>query len=115
MNDSMLTVRMPSSKKAAGVEVLAKLGLSITEAVNGLWDYLIAKGEMPSLTSENCEDDRAAMIQQAYARVTAQPKLGTVAHEMATLYETDRKSFRERKAKEDGLATESRASGDRHA
>jgi addiction module RelB/DinJ family antitoxin len=49
--DAMVTARMGSSKKAAGMEVLERLGLNASAAINSLFDYLIQHDEMPDLLS----------------------------------------------------------------
>lgn len=45
--DGMVTARMPIGKKEAGVAVLADLGVSASQAINGLFDYLIENGSLP--------------------------------------------------------------------
>ncbi|MCH3943361.1 MAG: type II toxin-antitoxin system RelB/DinJ family antitoxin [Atopobiaceae bacterium] len=43
----MVTARMPSGKKAAGNAVLARMGTNASQAVNQLYDYLIANQTLP--------------------------------------------------------------------
>ena len=45
--DAMVTGRMPAGKKEAGSAVLRELGMSASQAINWLWDYLIAQRQMP--------------------------------------------------------------------
>ena len=45
--DAMVTARMPQGKKEAGVEVLRSLGTTSSTVINELFDYLIARRELP--------------------------------------------------------------------
>ena len=47
MSDAMVTARMSQEKKEAGGSVLEELGVTASQAINGLYDHLIAHGELP--------------------------------------------------------------------
>lgn len=47
MPDAMVTARMPQSKKDAGGRILESLGTNASAAINGLYDYVISKRELP--------------------------------------------------------------------
>ena len=47
MDDAMVTGRMSKSKKEAGGRVLKQLGVSASQMVNDLYDYLIEHGSSP--------------------------------------------------------------------
>lgn len=47
MADAMVTGRMSAQKKNAGTQVLGKLGITASQAINQLYDYLIAHGQLP--------------------------------------------------------------------
>ena len=66
MSDAMVTGRMPSAKKKAGNQVLEQFGLSASQAINQLYDFLIEKQELPfacdkkePLTSEKVAQARS--------------------------------------------------------
>lgn len=47
MADAMVTGRMPQAKKQAGGRVLQSLGLSASQVINQLYDYLITYERLP--------------------------------------------------------------------
>lgn len=47
MSDAMVTARMSESKKKAGTRELKKLGMSASQAINQMFDYLIQNKELP--------------------------------------------------------------------
>lgn len=47
MADAMVTGRMPQAKKQAGGRVLQSLGLSASQVINQLYDYLITYDASP--------------------------------------------------------------------
>ncbi len=47
MADAMVTGRMSAQKQLAGTRVLEGLGLTTSQAINQLFDYLINNGAMP--------------------------------------------------------------------
>ena len=59
--DAMVTGRMPAGKKEAGNVVLRELGMSASQAINWLWDYLISQRKLPQ------ESDRADISQEKMA------------------------------------------------
>ena len=63
--DAMVTARMPQGKKEAGVEVLRSLGTTSSTVINELFDYLIARRELPFGTPAGERQDRDARIREA--------------------------------------------------
>ena len=53
MSDAMISARMSATKKEAGNRVLATLDSNASQAVNELYDYLIAHKALPWKTEEN--------------------------------------------------------------
>ena len=53
MQEAMVTARMSKEKKEAGTRVLKSLGQTPSEAINELYDYLIAKRENPCALKSN--------------------------------------------------------------
>lgn len=47
MADAMVTGRMTKAKKDAGNTVLSSMGMTASEAINELYDYLIVKKTLP--------------------------------------------------------------------
>lgn len=47
MGDAMVTARMSQEKKEAGGSVLEELGVTASQAINGLYDHLIVHRELP--------------------------------------------------------------------
>ncbi len=47
MADAMITARMIASKKATGNQVFEKLGSTLSQAINQLYDYVIAEKKLP--------------------------------------------------------------------
>lgn len=64
MSDVMVTGRMSSAKKKAGNQVLSKLGMNASQAINQLYDFLIEKQSLPFSTEKkksfSLEDLQAA-------------------------------------------------------
>ncbi|MBO4365573.1 MAG: RelB/DinJ family addiction module antitoxin [Eggerthellaceae bacterium] len=71
--DAMVTGRMPAGKKEAGNVVLRDLGITASQAINWLWDYLIAQRQLPQAREE--EGARQAKMAQALAFVDGFPEL----------------------------------------
>ena len=66
--DAMVTARMPVGKKEAGAEVLRGLGLSASQLINEVWDYLIARRQSPlSAIPAGSARDREALLAEAQA------------------------------------------------
>lgn len=66
MSDVMVTARMSPEKKEAANRVFAQLGTNASRAINDLYDYVIAKKELPTAqeggvrpTREECARARA--------------------------------------------------------
>ena len=53
LSDAMVTARMPKAKKAAGNQVLAKMGGNASQLINDVYDYLVAHGSSPCERSES--------------------------------------------------------------
>lgn len=70
MSDAMVTGRMSQQKKNAGGRVLKKLGVSASQAINQLYDYLISNGALP-FEGETPARPTAADMQQAKDFVVA--------------------------------------------
>lgn len=47
MADAMVTARMAPEKKEAGNRVLEQMGITASQAINRLYDYLVEKKELP--------------------------------------------------------------------
>ncbi len=47
MTDAMVTGRMSQAKKQAGTRVLQSLGMSASQAINQLYDFLISRETTP--------------------------------------------------------------------
>ena len=78
--DSMVTARMSAQKKAAGARVLADAGLTASQALNRLYDYLISFGTMPpELMQQPGESqsrpDRGELLKAAVDQVDAIPRV----------------------------------------
>lgn len=59
MDDSMVTARMLAEKKRRGAGVLAREGLSASQAINLMYDRMIEEGEAGFLRSDtSCISDR---------------------------------------------------------
>ncbi len=76
--DAMVTGRMAPGKKEAGNLVLAELGLTASQVINELYDYLIANRKTP-FESEN-SGEREERLRVAAASVDAIPKVSLDAH-----------------------------------
>lgn len=71
--DAMVTARMPAGKKEAGNAVLRELGMSASQVINQLYDYLIAKRAVPFANESRVPDARN--MAAAYAIVDDLPKV----------------------------------------
>lgn len=63
--DAMVTARMPQGKKEAGAEVLRSLGTTSSRVINKLFDYLIARRELPLGLVDDARQDRDSRIREA--------------------------------------------------
>lgn len=61
--DAMVTARMPSGKKMAGNEALAKMGTNASQAINQLYDYVISHQALPFRQKD--EGDRTTRLSAA--------------------------------------------------
>ncbi|WP_350454008.1 hypothetical protein [Slackia heliotrinireducens] len=71
--DAMVTGRMPAGKKDEGVAVLRELGMTSSQAINWLWDFLISERRMPS--AEAPASDRSDRLAEAIALADSFPTL----------------------------------------
>ncbi len=67
MSDVMVTARMSKARKEQALAVLEKLGTTPSEAINGLFEYVIANGTLPYGTPRLTDSERAARIREANA------------------------------------------------
>lgn len=72
--DAMVTARMSVGKKEAGGAVLHELGLTASQVINELYDYLIAHRDVPFKTAVE-EAGRSERLAQALAEVDEVPKM----------------------------------------
>ncbi len=54
--DSIVTARVPSGIKEQGRVALEKIGSTPTELINAAYEYVLAKGELPSVKKEPLAD-----------------------------------------------------------
>lgn len=52
MESSIVNARVPRAKKEVGAGILASLGSTTTELINGAYDYLIAHHALPGVTTD---------------------------------------------------------------
>lgn len=73
MSDAMVTGRMNAAKKQAGNRILAELGSTASQAINQLYDYVIAEHALPfgQTTKEPLTSER---IDQARTFVSSLPQ-----------------------------------------
>jgi len=60
--DSQMNVRIAREQKLAGDAVLARYGITPSEAVRALWSYLAQTGELPDFLRSDAADDHAAKL-----------------------------------------------------
>ena len=75
--DTMVTARMSAGKKEVGAAVLKELGVSASEAINQLYDHLIAERRLPWDEVVTSRGNRSSMLAQAIAQVDAIPRIST--------------------------------------
>ena len=75
MPDAMVTARMSAEKKEAGTRVLRSLGMTASEAINALFDYIIKNGRLPF--EGNSEDlaPREQRLAESIAFVDSIPRI----------------------------------------
>lgn len=71
MNDVMVTGRMSKAKKDAGSHVLDTIGISASQLINQLYDYLIEHGQSPFAQPEKGAPITAEQLSDALARIDA--------------------------------------------
>ncbi len=71
----MVTARMSAGKKEVGAAVLKELGVSASEAVNQLYDHLIAERRLPWDEAVASRGNRGSVFAQAIAQVDAIPRI----------------------------------------
>ena len=73
--DAMVTARMSAGKKEVGASVLKELGVSASEAINQLYDHLIAERRLPWDGDVAEQPDRGSVLARATALVDAIPRI----------------------------------------
>lgn len=71
----MVTARMSAGKKEVGAAVLKELGVSASEAINQLYDHLIAERRLPWDEAVASRGNRGSVFAQAIAQVDAIPRI----------------------------------------
>ena len=71
----MVTARMSAGKKEVGAAVLKELGVSASEAINQLYDHLIAERRLPWDEAVADHADRSSVFARATALVDAIPRI----------------------------------------
>ena len=89
MPDAMVTARMSAQKKETGAKLLKSLGISASEAINQLYDYIIKTERLPF----DLPEDRLA---QAVKRINDIPKV-PVSKEFSMLSDNEIRLARLRK------------------
>lgn len=72
MSDAMVTGRMSKAKKDAGNRVLRSMGISASQAINQLYDYLIEEHELP-FKKERKPQRTKAQVQKALSFIDSIP------------------------------------------
>lgn len=71
--DAMVTGRMSPAKKELGNRILRELGTNASQAINDLYDYVIARHALPFSIESPEEGNREARLRAAVAAVDAVP------------------------------------------
>lgn len=79
MADAMVTGRMSQAKKRAGNSVLSSLGISASQAINQLYDYLIAQNTTP-FESTSAKPADNTQLHEAHAFVQSVPRQNGFTH-----------------------------------
>ena len=79
MADAMVTGRMPQAKKQAGGLVLQSLGLSASQAINQLYDYLITQNASPFDAMAN-KPVKSVQLEEALAFARSLPRKNQFSH-----------------------------------
>ena len=75
MADAMVTARMDAQRKEAGSRALAELGVSASEAINLLYEYVIKKGRLPFDRNSEDHASREQRLAESIAFVDSIPKI----------------------------------------
>lgn len=97
--DAMVTGRMPAGKKEMGNGILKGLGMTASQAINELYDYLIAHGQMPCGAATQAKSPK--LLEEAAAHVDSFPFV-QLDGEYATM--TAREARMERLSRRHGCA-----------
>ena len=79
MADAMVTGRMPQAKKQAGGRVLQSLGLSASQVINQLYDYLITYDASPFDAMAN-EPAKSVQLEEALTFARSLPRKNQFSH-----------------------------------
>lgn len=77
MSDAMVTGRMSINKKSQGARVLANAGLSVSQAINMMYDRLLEEGNASFLNAAQQEPAQSPKWQSAAQFVDTIPKKRT--------------------------------------
>lgn len=75
MADAMVTARMDAQRKEAGSRALAELGVSASEAINLLYEYVIKKGRLPFDRNSEDHASREQRLAESIAFVDSIPRI----------------------------------------
>ena len=101
MDDSMVTARMPRSKKDAGSRVLGGLGYTASQAINELYDYVLKTGRLPFQEQQQRVAPDKQRLAQALAFVDS-----IAIVEPSEFDRLDQDELKRRRLIEKGLASE---------
>ncbi len=101
MDDSMVTARMPRSKKDAGSRMLGELGYTASQAINELYDYILKTGSLPFHGRREQTAPDKERLAQALAFVD-----GIAIVEPSEFDLLDEKELKKRKLIKKGIANE---------
>ena len=90
MADAMVTARMSQSKKNAGGEVLERLGMSASQAINALYDSLIERQVWP-IEQQHTSAIDAGKLAEAFAVVDSIAKVDSSDFEDMSMKDAKRR------------------------
>ena len=67
MDDSMVTARMLDEKKRKGARILAREGLSASQAINLMYDKMIEEGEAGFLRADSSRIGDEAILEACFS------------------------------------------------
>ncbi|MBF4804694.1 type II toxin-antitoxin system RelB/DinJ family antitoxin [Lancefieldella rimae] len=88
MPDAMVTARMSAQKKETGAKLLKSLGISASEAINQLYDYIIKTERLPFDLPEESTLTTEERLAQAVKRINDIPKV-SVSKEFSMLSDNE--------------------------